>query len=426
MAAPLLAAVVVLSVAVRPQIARDSEKWLDVALAACLVAILVELIPLPPAVRLAISPAAADIDSSLRLDGAAAARPLSIAPAATIVSLMLAGSFVLLFWSARSMFRRGGVRVVTRSVTWLALVLAAVGMMQHLTAPGLMYWAWPTPRGVRPFGPFMNHSDFASWLIMALPLIAGYTLARIQSREHTSAPRRIHIDASTIWLVVALCLVAASLVVGLSRSGLIGGVAGLAVFAWLASRRMPRRTRATFLFAHLLVIFVAAAYANPRAFSSRISETIALGLGPRRAVWHETWPMVRDFWATGVGAGAYQQAMVVYQQSPRVFYFNHAHNEYLQLVAEGGLLVAIPLLCALAAAVSRIRARLTADHSAAFSIRAGAVGGLVAIAVQSIWETGLRIPANGLLFAVLAAIAIAEPPASPAIDKNRDQPPDSH
>jgi O-antigen ligase len=120
--------------------------------------------------------------------------------------------------------------------------------------------------------------------------------------------------------------------------------------------------------------------------------------------------MVRDFWATGVGAGAYQQAMVVYQQSPRIFYFNHAHNEYLQIVAEGGLLVAAPALFAAAAAASRIRARIIADRSAAFGIRAGAVGGLLAIAVQSIWETGLRVPANGLLFAVLAAIAMAESP----------------
>jgi hypothetical protein len=39
-------------------------------------------------------------------------------------------------------------------------------------------------------------------------------------------------------------------------------------------------------------------------------------------------------------------------------------------------------------------------------VRAGAVGGLIAVAVQSLWETGLRVPANALLFAVLAAIAM--------------------
>jgi O-antigen ligase len=406
MAIPIAAGAMMIAAIARPPIARGSERWLDIALVLCIAAIGFELVPVPATVRLAISPAAADIDASLRLDASASWRPLSIAPGATLLSLTLTVAFLVVFWCARAISSRGGVRLVVRSVAGLAFALAAVGMMQHLTAPGLIYWTWPVPRGVQPFGPFMNHSDFASWLIMALPLIAGYALARFQSRAHTN--RRVHVDAVTVWLVVALCLVAASLVVGLSRSGLIGGAAGLTVFALLASARMPAKTRARFLFAHLLVFFVAAAYANPRAFSSRISETITLGLGPRRAVWHETWPLVRDFWATGVGAGAYQQAMVVYQQSPRVFYFNHAHNEYLQLLAEGGILLAIPALFAAAAALSRIRAQISSDRSAAFAIRAGAVGGLVAIAVQSVWETGLRVPANGLLFAVVAAIAMAQ------------------
>ena len=425
MAAPLLLAAIAFTAAVRPHIGRDPDRWLDVALAACLVVIALQLIPLPPAIRLALSPAAADLDSSLRLDAATAApRPLSVDPASTIVALMLGTTFVLLFWCARSVFSRGGMRAMARSVTWLALVLAAFGMMQHLTAPRLMYWMWPAPKGATPFGPFVNHSDFASLLVMALPLVAGYGLARVQSRTHTGAPRRLAIDAVTIWLFVVVCLISASLVVGLSRSGLIAGAAGLAAFAWLSSGRMPQKARAWFLFAHLVLVLVAAAYANPRALSLRISQTVTSGLGARRTVWHETWPMVRDFWATGVGAGAYQRAMIVYQQSPRLFYFNHAHNEYLQLVAEGGVLLIIPALLAVAVGVSRIRARLTADRSPAFSIRAGAVGGLVAIAVQSVWETGLRIPANGLLFAVLAAIAIAEPPVSSRRESSRQTPVD--
>src|SRR5205085_11590992 len=137
----------------------------------------------------------------------------------------------------------GGMRATARSVTWLALALAAIGMMQHLTAPRKMYWTWPAARGATPFGPFVNHSDFASWLVMALPLVAGYALARVRSRAHTGAPRRLAVDAVTIWLFVALCLISASLVVGLSRSGLIAGAAGLAAFAWLSSGRMPRKAR---------------------------------------------------------------------------------------------------------------------------------------------------------------------------------------
>ena len=52
--------------------------------------------------------------------------------------------------------------------------------------------------------------------------------------------------------------------------------------------------------------------------------------------------MASDFWLTGVGAGAFQRGMLVYQEGSRLFFFNHAHDEYLQLLAEGGLLVAVP------------------------------------------------------------------------------------
>ena len=100
--------------------------------------------------------------------------------------------------------------------------------------------------------------------------------------------------------------------------------------------------------------------------------------------------------------------MLVYQSGSRHFFFNHAHNEYLQIAAEGGLLVGIPAALAAMAAVVAIARRLRADQSAMFWIRAAAVGGIVAVAVQSLFDTGLRTPANGVLFAVIAAIALHE------------------
>jgi O-antigen ligase len=169
---------------------------------------------------------------------------------------------------------------------------------------------------------------------------------------------------------------------------------------------MRGRGRAWLLAGFLAIGAVAAAYANTNAISARVSETINLGLGGRSAIWTETWPMIRNFWLTGVGPGAYQRGMMVYQQSPRVVYFNHAHNEYVQMLAEGGLLLAIPAIGIALAGAWNIRRRLSGDRTPIYWVRAGAVSGLVAVAVQSIWETGLRVPANGMLFAVLAAIAL--------------------
>jgi O-antigen ligase len=287
-------------------------------------------------------------------------------------------------------------------------VLAAIGMAQHATAPHLLYWMFPT-RSATPFGPFMNHSDFATWIVMALPLTAGYLIARLHSRRRSdgvAASMADVFDNTAMWLTTAVGLMAAALVVGLSRSGLIAAVVGLGSLWALSSARMSGRGRAWLLAGFVATAAIGAAYANTNAISARVSETINLGLGGRQAIWRETWPMIKDFWLTGVGPGAYERAMTVYQQSPRVVYFNHAHNDYIQIAAEGGLLLVVPAFVIAIAGAWRIHRALNADGSAIYWVRAGAVGGLVAVAVQSLWETGLRVPANGLLFAVLAAISM--------------------
>ena len=244
---------------------------------------------------------------------------------------------------------------------------------------------------------------------MALPLTAGYLIARLHSRQsRTGVPIGLvdAYDNTAMWLTTAIGFMSAALVVGLSRSGLIAAVVGLLSLWMLSSGRMRGRGRIWLVAGLLAIVGIAAAYANTSDLAARIRETFTLGLGGRSAIWRETWPMVKDFWLTGIGTGAYQRGMIVYQQSVRDTYFNHAHNEYLQVLAEGGMLLAVPAVVIIVAGVWQIRQRLGADRSSIFWVRAGAVSGLIAIGVQNIWETGLRVPANGLLFVVLAAMAL--------------------
>ena len=96
--------------------------------------------------------------------------------------------------------------------------------------------------------------------------------------------------------------------------------------------------------------------------------------------------------------------MVLYQTGERTYHYNQAHNHYVQVAAEGGI-----LLTGAVAAGGLLFARLAwrhlrADRSGVFWIRAGAAAGLAGVAVQSLWETGLRMPANAQLAAVLAAL----------------------
>ena len=404
-------AAIVLALLVGPSVMRGRARWLDFALVLYVAFLALQLLPLSPPVRLTLSPALRAIDVRLRLDapvnaGADTPQPLSVDANGTAEALALAIAAILTFWCARTLFRRNGIRMGARAVALFGLLVAAFGIAQHATAPRSLYWL-RTFRYTEPFGPYLNRSDFAMWMVMALPLTAGYLLARMHSRQRRGANlfTAEAFDDTALLLAVAMGLMVAALMVALSRSGLIGAASAALTLWVLAEQHLHRERRAWLLGGIGAVALAALFFANASAVATRIGDTLDRGMGGRLDIWRATMPMIRDFWRTGVGAGAYERAMIVYQPAPHETYFNHAHNEYLQLLAEGGLMLAIPAMLAAVAAVRCIRSRIADDVTPVYWIRIGAASGMAGAAVQSLWETGLRRPANLLLFAMLAAFA---------------------
>jgi O-antigen ligase len=410
---PLCAGVVALLVSQRPRIGRGPNALLDWALVACLAGVSAQLVPLPASLWERISPHALEVDRALRLDAttqALAAHPLSLDPAATAWALALGAAYVGLFWCARTIFAGGGVRLTTRGISWLGVGLTMLVAVQRATSPKLLYWTWrPLNAGASPYGPFVNRNGLACWLALAILLIVGYAVARQQSRP-AGGVSSSSIDSTQLWLGGAAVLMTGGLLGSLSRAGIFGAAIGLLAFVLLSRARLSRGSGLVWIVAGLLAMVAAATvYANLGALALRMQETTELGEWGRRAIWRDTWRMASDFRWTGVGAGAFQRGMLVYQQASRLFFFNHAHDEYLQLLAEGGVLLAVPSAIALLAGIVGMASHLRADGSAIFWIRAGAITAMVAAAVQSVWDTALRTPANGVLFAVIAAIALHDP-----------------
>jgi O-antigen ligase len=217
------------------------------------------------------------------------------------------------------------------------------------------------------------------------------------------------LGSAALWVAVAGAVMTLALVISTSRSGLIALGASLAGVVWIGRGRFTRRMWLFGLLAVTVLGLFVAAYANMTPLLWRLEETLIVGTGDRPAIWQETLRVVRDFWLTGTGLGNYQTAMIVYQQSDRAFFFNQAHNQYLHLLAEGGLLLAIPAAAVVVAFIHLFTIRLARDSSSSAWIRIGAAAALVAVAVQGLWETALRMPANGILFAVAAALAVHRP-----------------
>ena len=135
-------------------------------------------------------------------------------------------------------------------------------------------------------------------------------------------------------------------------------------------------------------------------------------------LWRDTMPALRDFWLTGSGWNTYGTLMLVYPRTDMSVFPREAHNDYLQLAVEGGLLVGIPVLMLIFTVAREIVRKLRQPQDEmTWWIRMGAAAGISGMAVQELTEFSLQIPGVALLFGTCVAIAIHEP--APVEEKPR-------
>ena len=406
-----------------PVLSRGTTPQLDALLFVVLGASVIQLLPLPRTVLQVISPHAVAVARAFWLADPGGPLPISIDRAASQAAVAVFAGAVLLFFTSRRILDGGGVRTTVRMVAIAALVLSGLAIAQDATARGLMYWRWaPVHEGSAPFGPFVNRNHFATWGVMAAPLCAGYLIAHASAHpgpSKTASWRHWLVtafDARAALLLAAAAILIVAIAASLSRSGLVGLGAALAFGGWLARRRTdaaPRRSARPAILVGALgiaALFAVLTQVGAAAIADRFSRS-GVALADRLVIWHDTIPVLRDFWLTGTGAGTFQSSMAIYQRSRPGVIFNQAHNHYLQVAAEGGLLVGVPVLLALIVFTRAAWRRLEADRSGMYWIRGGAAAGLAGATVQSLLETGLALPANAALLAVLAAIVVHVPRA---------------
>ncbi len=405
-----------LAVLTRPLLDRRREP-LDYAIGATLAVGLMQMVPIPAAFVGAVAPMRGQLERALRLDDGHWL-PVSISPADTAHALAVYGGSVLTFFACRAMFAVRGVRSVCRGVAWLGLLLSGIAIAQRIASPERILGMWEAPAGAFPFGPFVNRNHAATWLVMAVPLVFGYLGARLPRPAGSVAirlPAIVHLlDARTVMLVLACAAMVLALILSASRSGIVAFAAAATAFAILVMPRVDRTTGVVTAVVAVVALGVAVKFANAASLLLRFSESTVAGRFGRMAIWQDTLAVVRDFWLTGVGVGSYGTAMVVYQSGDRAYHYNQAHNHYLQVAAEGGILLTAAVAAGAVLFLRVALRHLRDDRSGVFWIRAGAAAGLVGAAVQSLWETGLRMPANAQLAAVLAALIAQQ--VRPAVD----------
>jgi hypothetical protein len=405
---------------------RSATRRLDYALLVLLAAIGVQLVPLPAFVAATLSPHAGAIRGAVNLAPLGAAPrswvTLSVDPGATLFALGTVALGVLSYWIARSVFSAGGgTRLFCRALAFLGALAAALAIIQKAAAPRtVLFLMVPDARSASPFGAFVNRHHFAAWLLMVAAPVVGYCIARLNTHPLRRGQWRESIgqimSSGVIFTTIAAMGMIGVLLLTLSRSALAGlGAAALAGWRLGQPRLRVERTSIPGALGMIgIVTVMAVLFVDVEGWATRFGDTFARPGGfSRLTIWRESLPIVEDFWLTGTGAGTYSDAMIVYQKT-RVWvgamqnwaHFNNAHSFYVQVASEGGLLLALPaLFILLATGVLGWRA-VRADKGEMFWVRVGAFAGLTGVAVQSIWEVALVMPANAALAGMLAGLLL--------------------
>jgi O-antigen ligase len=406
-----------------------SDRPLDAALVALLLAIGMQLMPLPAAMVAALSPHAAEVRAAIQFSAFGQPAPswttMTVNPPATRVALGTVVLGVLAFWTARGKFGAGGsTRTVCRALAFLGALAAVMAVIQRAVAPRtVLFLLEPESRSANPFGAFVNRNHFAAWMLLVAAPVAGYGIARLRihptSRGHWRQSIGQILSSGAVYTALAVFVQVGVLLVTLSRSAVAGlGVAALTFWSFGRSRveieiertKLPAALGIAGATLLMVVLFV-----DVDGWATRMGQSFGspTGESSRTTIWRESLPILRDFWLTGSGAGTFGDAMTLYQQSrvwvgsmQRWAFFNNAHSHYVQVAGEGGLLIGVPALLVLVLTAKLGLRAVRADKGEMFWVRVGAAAGLAGLATQSLWEVALIMPANAVLAGVVGGLLL--------------------
>lgn len=380
------------------------------------VAALAQLVPLPLDVVARISPHAATLLDQLDVrvaHGLVGTHSLSVDPSATWRAFALYVCFGVTVLGVARCSTRAALRLAS-FVAWLGIAVALIGVVQKPLYAGAIYGFWtPLTHGM-PFGPFVNKNHFAGWVVMAIPLALGGFCAMVTRARVAGVRDRLLWLSSrdgnrAVQAVFAVVLMGLALALTLSRSGMLSLVAALAVCGWAGVRRhRGGAMQPVVVGCVVLALFVAVDWAGFDTVVARFDATDTAALSGRMPIWRGATSMAADFWGTGSGLNTYGIATLFYPAVVPAHHLREAHNDYLQLAVEGGVLLCAPILIAIAGFVIAVRRRFATSDDAAYWVRLGAVGGIVAVAVQSAVDFSLQMPGNAALFATLCGVALHE------------------
>jgi O-antigen ligase len=262
------------------------------------------------------------------------------------------------------------------------------------------------------FGPFINRHHFAGYMELALALPLGLVFTGSIEKEK-----------KFIYLFAA-GLMAVALVMTNSRGGIIALLAEiLFLIATMGFRRKrhkhreseeeePRRLRGAAMKAGLALALVVSLFAGVVLLGGE--EALSRFVGSvntddpttgRAHFWGVTVDIIKNHPLIGTGLGAFSVVYTGYDSRNGMYRLEQAHNDYLQVLSDGGIVGALIGLFFLVSLFRMGFARRESRDDFRRGVATGALAGCFAVLIHSFFDFTLHTPANALLFLVLAALA---------------------
>jgi len=289
---------------------------------------------------------------------------------------------------------------------WFLLVLGFLvslfGILQYFTFNGKMYWFRELRYGGIPFGPYVNRNHFAGMVELIVPSGLAILVMRAFPRDRLAL------------LAVLTLLPIGALFLAASRGGIIGFFLGFALVVVLTFLRRPDRKE---LLAGAMVLVVVgglvawlgigpaldrfASYRRLEVTDARRAEVMRDSL--RIFVAH---PLL------GTGLGTIQEVFPRYETLYDGLVVNHSHNDYVELLAETGLVGGLFGSMFLAALFAGAWKRLTvAKNPMDLAFHIGAFSACCSLLAHSFVDFNLHIPSNAFLFLLQVALATSAMPS---------------
>lgn len=345
---------------------------------------------------------------------------LSLSPSATWRSVWLLVAYmgvVLVLINTCRHWRH--MASIGAAVVVSGFFMALVALVHHFSGSYNILWIHEPRYGGVIFGPFTNRNHFAAHMNMLFGMALGLFLSSQHISEIMSWPswrERVAWLSSRSASRIALALFAVVLIGGAScasasRGGMLSLAIGLAAAAVMVTRHRsitPPARMAVFTISGLVLVLVLW-LARAEVFG-RLAMLVTVIEDPmqdlRTIATGDTLRLYRRCPLVGCGFGAFRHAYTIVQTPDLAHRWLHAHNDWAQLLAEGGWLGTIVLLGAVIVLVRYVVTRFAelSDRARLYVLGVGV--GLCTITLHSLVDYSLHKPANALLLCFLAAQAV--------------------